>query len=182
MTGPSNYELRSHLDGRIIKAHRNNFLRAKIDEWSVPTNKEGRPMRKGAYVVPPSGSESESDSEPEPPPVKRRLVRKADKTHAQSRQVRKEMYSDSDNPDDDIPLREIQKSLRREKLKLSDNDPEVTSENNEEKMEVDEIHLPPKLPVVQEKQNISTKASSLEASSDQSEKIRNLLKAVADLV
>lgn len=139
-------------------------------------------MRKAAYVVPPSGSESESDSEPEPPPVKRRLVRKADKTHAQSRQVRKEMYSDSDSPDDDIPLREIQKSLRGEKLKLSDNDPEVTSENNEEKMEVDEIHLPPKLPVVQEKQNISTKASSLEASSDQSEKIRNLLKAVADLV
>ena len=182
VTGPSNYELRSYLDGRIIKAHRNNILRAKIDEWSVPTNKEGRPMRKAAYVVPPSGSESESDSELEPPPVKRRLVRKADKTHEQSRQVRSEMYSDSDNPDDDIPLREIQKSLRREKLKLSDNDPEVTSENNEEKMEVDEIHLPPKLPVVQEKQNISTKASSLEASSDQSEKIRNLLKAVADLV
>ena len=92
------------------------------------------------------------------------------------------MYSDSDNPDDDIPLREIQKSLRREKLKLPDIDPEVTSENNEEKMEVDEIILPPKLPVVQEKQNISTKTSSLEASSDQSEKIRNLLRPVANLI
>ena len=91
------------------------------------------------------------------------------------------MYSDSDNPDDDIPLREIQKSLRREKLKLPD-DPEVTSENNEEKMEVDEIILSPKLPVVQEKQNISTKTSSLEASSDQSEKIRNLLRPVANLI
>ena len=64
MTGPSNCELRSHLDGRIIKTHRNNILRAKIDEWSLPTNKEGRSMRKAAYVVPPSGSESESDSEP----------------------------------------------------------------------------------------------------------------------
>ena len=93
-----------------------------------------------------------------------------------------EMYSDSDNPDDEVPLREIQKSLRREKLKLSDNDPEVTSENNEEKMEVDEINLPSKLPVVQENQNISTKTSSLQANSDQSEKIRNLLRAVADLV
>ena len=52
-TGPVNYQIRSHLDGRIIDAHRTGIKPAKIDEWYPPKDENERVLRKAVYVVPP---------------------------------------------------------------------------------------------------------------------------------
>jgi hypothetical protein len=45
------------------------LLLAKLDEWEIPKNDQGRPLRKAAYVVPPESElgTPESDGESDNP-------------------------------------------------------------------------------------------------------------------
>lgn len=48
------------MDGEVTKAHKELLRLAKIHEWDLPKNNNGRPLRKAAYVMP---QDSESDNE-----------------------------------------------------------------------------------------------------------------------
>ncbi|CAG2188365.1 unnamed protein product [Mytilus edulis] len=62
-TSPVTFVLKNQLDGSVAKkVHLEHLKKAKIDEWVIPTNLEGRQLRKTNYVVPPEDSD-ESDSE-----------------------------------------------------------------------------------------------------------------------
>ena len=80
------------------------------------------------------------------------------------------MSSESDDPDDDIPLRELQKRLRMQNSQKDHENTEVTPEVSSEPMEIDSI-LPPVDP---------KSRSSVE--SDRSAKLKMLFKTVADLL
>lgn len=47
------------MDGKVTKAHKELLRFAKIDEWDIPKDDDGRPLRKAAYVMP---QDSESDN------------------------------------------------------------------------------------------------------------------------
>lgn len=51
-TGPVTFEIKNQLTGRVTKAHQELLRLAPIDEWKIPQDTEGRPIRKAAYVVP----------------------------------------------------------------------------------------------------------------------------------
>lgn len=179
INGPANYVLRSQLDGSVIKAHSNNILRAKINEWSIPKTNDGRPLRKAAYVVPPldSYSERESESELEQIPAKNKVRSRKSKRPANKR-VHVGSSSDTD-PDDDMPLAELRKRLRRKKLKLSDHTEQMISDNQEQMMDIDEIMLSQK---VNKKGKSAVEPREPESTINKSDKIRNLLQAVADMI
>ena len=56
---PVTFKIKNQLTNKVTKAHKELLRLAKM-EWEIPTNEQGRPLRKAAYVVPP---DSESDSE-----------------------------------------------------------------------------------------------------------------------
>ena len=56
---PVTFKIKNQLTNKVTKAHKELLRLAKM-EWEAPTNEQGRPLRKAAYVVPP---DSESDSE-----------------------------------------------------------------------------------------------------------------------
>lgn len=49
----------SYATGKVTKAHKELLRFAKIDEWDIPKDDGGRPLRKAAYVMP---QDSESDN------------------------------------------------------------------------------------------------------------------------
>ena len=169
-TGPVNYQIRSHLDGRIIDAHRTGIKPANIDEWYPPKDENERVLRKAAYVVPTSDSSSDESGEPDHTPRKRQRLQKKAKKRVNTRRHSSSVSSESDDPDDDIPLRELQKRLRMQKSQKDHENTEVTPEVSSEPMEIDSI-LPPVGP---------KSRSSVE--SDRSVKLKMLFKTVADLL
>lgn len=62
-TGPVTFEIKNQLTGRVTKAHQELLRLAPIDEWKIPQDAEGRPIRKAAYVVPPEPETENSDNE-----------------------------------------------------------------------------------------------------------------------
>ena len=100
--GPASYLIQNQLDGSTSKAHAIDLNPVNLDEWDIPCTKDGRPMRKAAYVIPPYESTSEEDhSEPEEP------MKKIVKRYRRERE-------DSDE-EDDIPLMELSKRLKAQK-------------------------------------------------------------------
>ena len=69
---------------------------AKIDEWKVPRDTEGRLLRRTTYVVPP---EEESSSEGKTTPLQK-IVR------------HKQQKRDGSSDEDDIPTMELRRRLR----------------------------------------------------------------------
>ena len=59
---------RNQLDGSTTKFHARHMRHAKIDEWKVPQDTEGRMLRRSTSVVPP---EDESSSEEETTPLQK---------------------------------------------------------------------------------------------------------------
>ena len=95
-TGPLTFVCRSQLDGTTTKTHARHMQHAKIDEWKVPRDTEGRLLRRTTYVVPP---EEESSSEEETTPLQK-IVR------------HKQQERDGSSDEDDIPTMELRRRLR----------------------------------------------------------------------
>lgn len=47
----------------MTKAQQELLRLAPIDEWKIPQDTEGRPIRKAAYVIPPEPETENSDNE-----------------------------------------------------------------------------------------------------------------------
>ncbi|CAC5377435.1 unnamed protein product [Mytilus coruscus] len=106
-TSPVTFVLKNQLDGSVArKVHLEHFKKVKIDEWVIPTNIEGRQLRKTNYVVLPEDSDGSESELPDANPRERLINR--------YRQER-ETSSDKDN----IPLADLKQKLgnkkRREK-------------------------------------------------------------------
>ena len=95
-TGPLTFVCRNQLDGTTTKTHARHMRHAKIDEWKVPRDTEGRLLRRTTYVVPP---EEESSSKEETTPLQK-IVR------------HKQQERDGSSDEDDIPTIELRRRLR----------------------------------------------------------------------
>ena len=118
-TGKLSFVCRNQLDGTTTKTHARHMRHAKIDEWKVPRDTEGRMLRRSTYVVPP---EDESSSEEETTPLQK-IVR------------HKQQERDGSSDEDDIPTMELRRRLRsrdtKQKELSSDEDTEIdTNANN----------------------------------------------------
>ena len=118
-TGKLSFVCRNQLDGTTTKTHARHMRHAKIDEWKVPRDTEGRLLRRSTYVVPP---EDESSAEEETTPLQK-IVR------------HKQQERDGSRDEDDIPTMELRRRLRsrdsKQKELSSDEDTEIdTPENN----------------------------------------------------
>ena len=124
-TGPLTFVCRNQLDGTTTKTHARHMRHAKIDEWKVPRDTEGRMLRRSTYVVPP---EEESSSEEETTPLQK-VVR------------HKQQDRDGSSDEDDIPTMELRRRLRsrdtKQKEPSSDEDTEIDTpvHNNIPKVE-----------------------------------------------
>ena len=67
-TGPLTFVCRNQLDGTTTKTNARHMRHAKIDEWKVLRDTEGRLLRRTTYFVPP---EEESSSEEETTPLQK---------------------------------------------------------------------------------------------------------------
>jgi hypothetical protein len=98
--GPASYVIKNQLNGSTSRVHAELLRLADIDEWDIPTQENGKPLRKPQYVIPPEVSDSEttSDSEEEMPLA----------------QLAKRYRNERENSDeeDDIPLMELAKRIR----------------------------------------------------------------------
>lgn len=61
-TSPVTFKIKNQMDGKVTKAHKELLRFAKIDEWDIPQDDDGRPLRKAAYVMP-QDSESDNDDD-----------------------------------------------------------------------------------------------------------------------
>ena len=64
------FRIKNQLDGTVTKVHAEHLRLANVDEWDIPKDQKGWPIRKATYAVPPrsSSSEDESDHSNEPLP------------------------------------------------------------------------------------------------------------------
>ncbi|XP_069114496.1 uncharacterized protein [Argopecten irradians] len=99
-TGPVSFKVRNQLTGEVTKTHARHLRIANVDEWELPKDNIGRPLRKSTYVVPPESSSEESEEETS----LKRVIR-----------YRRQERSDSDSGDD-IPLMELRQRLRTREL------------------------------------------------------------------
>jgi hypothetical protein len=86
--------------------HARHLRLGNLEEWEIPTENRGRPLRKSVYVEPPGQSVDASSSESSDsvlPPLNRAVKKK---------RVEREDWSS----EDDIPLMELKKRLRGRKL------------------------------------------------------------------
>jgi len=69
--GPVSFRVKNQLTGTTTKAQARHLRMANLEEWTIPKEKIGRPLRKSTYVVPPDEADDESydadDSEDELP-------------------------------------------------------------------------------------------------------------------
>lgn len=105
----------------MTKAHQELFRLAPIDEWKIPQEADGRPMRKAAYVVPPeTQTETSQDEylelEPDPQPINESLSSSDEESSDNgalsklAKRYRKER--DDWSSEDGIPLMELSKRIK----------------------------------------------------------------------
>ena len=99
-TSPVTFLIRNQLDGKTTKIHAEHLRKANIEDWDIPTDTEGKPKRRAAYVVPPDESETDDSSDDESVPIAKLAER-----------YRKEREN-SDNGDN-IPQLELRRRLNR---------------------------------------------------------------------
>lgn len=110
-TVPVTFEIKNQLTGRVIKAHQELLRFAPIDEWKIPQDAEGRPIRKAAYVVPPEpetetensdNEDSEIDLDPQP--------------------INESLSNSDEEPSEKVPLSKLAKRYRKERDDWSSKD------------------------------------------------------------
>ena len=64
-TSPVNFVIKNQLDGSSVDVHAENIWLVQIDEWPLPEAQTKQPLRRAAFVVPPTDSSSDSSEEAE---------------------------------------------------------------------------------------------------------------------
>ena len=144
-TSPVSFIIKNQLTGSTTKAHARHLRPANIDNWEIPKENQGRPLRKSIYVVPPEDSNdniSTDESDEDIPLAK--IAKK----------YRKER--DDWSSEEDIPLMELKKRLRNKTLQtknsppnsekeMSTNGTPTDDENSEQEMMVETATVSPKI-------------------------------------
>ena len=109
---PVSFIVKNQLTGKTTKAHARHLRLADIDNWEIPAENKGRPLRKSVYVTPPdeSGEDKESSnswSSDDNIPLAKLANR-----------WRRERENSSS--EENIPLFEIKKRIRRNKMTTID--------------------------------------------------------------
>jgi hypothetical protein len=130
---PVTFKIKNQLDGKVTKAHKELLRLAKLDEWEIPKNDQGRPLRKAAYVVPPESESDtpESDGESDNP---ERFNEENNEQNADY-ESNEPVYSDNDSlvsdqlsetemgsEEENIPLAKLAKKFRKERENSSSED------------------------------------------------------------
>ncbi|CAC5366889.1 unnamed protein product [Mytilus coruscus] len=98
-TSAVTFVLENQLDGSVArKVHLEHLKNAKINEWVIQKNIEGRQLRKTNYVVPPEDSDGSESELPDADPRERLINR-----------YRQERETSSD--EDNIPLAELKQKF-----------------------------------------------------------------------
>ncbi|XP_069105832.1 uncharacterized protein [Argopecten irradians] len=123
-------EHKNQLDGNTVKAHATDLRLAKIDDWEIPKDKAKSRLRQSTFAVPKDQSTSDESEEVDSEPVMKRIARR----------FRKERQSSSE--EEDIPLMELAKRLRKNKMGAertgvndSDSDTEFETEERSNRYE-----------------------------------------------
>lgn len=114
------------MTGKSTKAHARHLRPANIDNWEIPKDKVGRPLRKSVYVAPPDESE---DSLSDAPSSEVELSRA--KMTKWARKEREDWSSE-----DDIPLMKLKKRIRNKKF-----EPNIENKLVETDMDVSEDEI-----------------------------------------
>jgi len=110
---PLTYLIRSQLDGSTTKSHIKHLRLAAIGDWEIPKDNLERPIRKAAFVVPPSSSESDSSDDND-----ESQTDDAKDDEPLARRVRRFRQERSDSSEDDIPLAELRRRFRARECRI----------------------------------------------------------------
>lgn len=121
----------------MTKAHQELLRLAPIDEWKIPQDAEGRPIRKAAYVVPPESETKNSDNEDseidlDPQPINESLSNSDEEPSEKAplsklaKRYRKER--DDWSSEDDIPLMELSKRIKQRDTFRPETDEQVNED------------------------------------------------------
>lgn len=163
-TSPVSFRVKNQLTGVTTKANARHLRLASLEEWEIPTENRGRPLRKSVYVEPPgqSGDESSSESSDSELPPLNRAVRK--------KRVEREDWSS----EDDIPLMELKKRLRGRKLlgnKKKGHSISVNEESSDNSTDVNsEVEL-----------SVNTFTRNSNKVTDKNNKLKNVLQSILDI-
>lgn len=128
-TSPVTFKIKNQLDGKVTKAHKELLRFAKIDEWDIPKDDVGRPLRKATYVMP-QDSESDNgdadidnDTNDESNAMKPSSDVKSDAVSVRSdkdslrvnESFDEEFSAESDGDDDNMPLAQLARKYRKER-------------------------------------------------------------------
>jgi hypothetical protein len=125
---PLTFKIKNQLGGKVTKAHKELLQLAKIDEWDIPKNELGRPLRKAAYVVPPE-SESNSDESDNETPENNKMLHDANHERDTENEFNDSMVNsdngslvsdklsetEMDSDEENIPLAKLAKKFRKER-------------------------------------------------------------------
>ena len=102
---PLTYIIKNQLDNSTIKVHADQIRHANINEWPISNTNMGRPIRKANLAF---AETSESDSDLS------KSIQGLPIITRQTRQIR-----DNSDEEEDIPLAELQKHLRKKQFKYN---------------------------------------------------------------
>jgi len=105
-TSPVSFQVKNQLTGKSTKAHARHLRPANIDNWEMPKDNVGRPLRKYVYVAPPDESEDSLSDAPSPEVELPRA-----KMTKWARKEREDWSSENS-----IPLMELNKRIRNKKF------------------------------------------------------------------
>lgn len=134
-TSPVTFKIKNQLDGKVTKAHKELLRFANIDEWDIPKDDGGRPLRKAAYVMP-QDSESdngdadidndtndESNQEPSSDVKSGAVSVSSDKDSLRANEsFDEELSAESDGDDENVPLAQLARKYRKERDNSSSED------------------------------------------------------------
>lgn len=123
------FKIKNQLDGKVTKAHKELLRFAKIDEWDIPKDDGGRPLRKAAYVMPQDSESDNGDADiynetnDESNSVKTSSDVKSDAASVSSdkdslrvnESFDEELSAESDGEDDNVPLAQLARKYRKER-------------------------------------------------------------------
>lgn len=128
-TSPVAFKIKNQLDGKVTKAHKELLRFAKIDEWDIPKDDGGRPLRKAVYVMPQDPESDngdaviDNDTNDESNTVKPSSGVKSDAVSVTSdkdslrvnESFDEELSAESDGDDDNVPLTQLARKYRKER-------------------------------------------------------------------
>lgn len=137
-TSPVTFKIKNQLDGKVTKAHKELLRFAKIDQWEIPKDDTGKPLRKTAYVMPQESESDDDEPQEEEEDVNneshsaapnsddnseaRSVVSDQDSLMTEEHHDHEVLPSESEDEDDNVPLAQLARQYRREREDSSSED------------------------------------------------------------